>query len=304
MKVQEEMFSRWDPDSYERTLIGAVKYAGEEIKSLPREAEIKEGEGHRSIVTMADKISQGIILSKFSEIKFLCEEEAPNDRRVLSCENPEGIFTGDCAVVDPLDGTALFASGFPEWCVGGGLLKNGKIVASAITAPQANGGLSIFSRKEKAFSLEGGTLKTLGRLIPKSNEQCVVLRGMDTELYGNITRLMPKIAASVRAVYTMGSGHFGLMAVTLGRAAAIIQTPQKAWDWVPCYHALVTTGGVFRFFRLNDGKLVPVKKYDLQSFSYKKENRLGFVAGEPEITEKLFNLLPRTDWERHDPDTI
>jgi hypothetical protein len=68
---------------------------------------------------------------------------------------------------------------------------------------------------------------------------------------------------------------------------------------------LVTSlGGVFRFFRLKDGDLIPVERYDERAFKAGKENRLGFVAGEPGIVDKLFALLPKTGWERHDPDTI
>lgn len=303
--ISEEIISRWSKPA--RVLVRAIRDAGNKIKFLSRDAGTKPGEGHRSITTESDnKVSQPHILRAFEafpEMKFLCEE-ASDDPRVVR-ENFHELFSGTSAVIDPLDGTTLYAHGFPEWCVGGGLVENGKITTSVITAPQANGGMFLFShRGEVYFSEEGRRPVMVPHLMPRAERASVILRGVDTELYANVVRVMPKIAASVRAIYTVGSGHFGLMAVALGRASAIIQTPQKTWDWVPGYHAVTSVGGVFRFFRLDNGKLIPLDSFDEKAFSAKKENRLGFIAGEPGAVEKLFKLLPRSGWERHDPDTL
>jgi len=301
--------SNLTPASYfVKDLIMSVIEAGEEIRSANRSAEIKAGDGHRSIVTIADEMSNKYILStleNYTNARFLCEEGS-DDRRVLSRDLPDGIFGSiHAAVIDSLDGTSRFAGKFPDWCVAAGALSMGKIYASVITAPDANGGTICFSHNHTTLLSEG---LSMPELVPELScmgpKQAVILRGVDTELYANMVSIMPRIAASVRAIYTEGSGLFGLMSVALGRAAAIIQTPQKAWDWVPAYHALTSVGGVFRFFRLNDGNLIPVETYDFEAFIYKKENRLGFVAGEPDMADRLFNLLPKTGWERHDPDTI
>jgi fructose-1,6-bisphosphatase/inositol monophosphatase family enzyme len=286
-----------------------VYKAGLGIRSANRAAEVKAGEGHRSIVTKADIISNDCILKTVNDpdAVFLSEETAPQDRRVLKRDDPVGLFAREkVGVVDPLDGTARFAGNFPDWCVAGGSLSYGKILGSAITAPDNGGGLTLFSTKGEGVLCRQGSRepKPVGSLKRISSAESVVLRGVDTELYANILAVMPKLAASVRAVYTEGSGLFGLMSVTLGNASVIIQTPQKAWDWVPGYHALTEVGGIFKFFRLNAGHLIPVAQYDFEAFTYKKEHRLGFVAGEPVMVEKLFNLLPREGWERHDPDTI
>jgi myo-inositol-1(or 4)-monophosphatase len=291
-----------------QTLMRSVYASGARIKELPRSAEIKAGEGHRSIITRADSSSNSSILGSFGKnvhIRFLCEEEAPNDPRVLSKEAPKGIFTGSVALVDPLDGTTLFASYFPEWCVGAALLEDGIITTNVITAPEANGGTMLFGYGSEVYLMEKGMpIGRAIRIIERPLDQSVILRGVDTELYGNVTSMMPKIAASVRAAYTMGSGHFGLMSVAFGRAAAIIQTPQKPWDWAPGYQLVTALGGVFRFFRLKDGNLIPVEHYDERAFKAGKENRLGFIAGGPSVVDRLFALLPKTGWERHDPDII
>ncbi len=290
-------------------LARAIYQAGEKAKNAGREAEVKTGDGHRSIITQAHTISNQHILDSLADYpnaKFLCEEES-GDSRTLSRNNPQGLLSSEnAAVIDSLDGTTRFAGRYPDWCVAGGSLHGNRITSSCIFAPEANGGTKLQSSDTMRVAWSEGSSRNqpLKQISSQPTAECVILRGVDTELYANMLAIMPKIAASARAVYTEGSGLFGLTWVALGRAAAIIQTPQKAWDWVPAYHALTTLGGVFQFFRLIASKLVPVNNYDFAAFTYKKENRLGFVAGEPDIVEKLFNLLPRTGWERHDPDTI
>lgn len=294
--------------AFEKSLIISVIEAGEKAKTLGRNATVKAGDGHRSIITEADEASNEHILSSlkdYPDARFLCEEGS-HDPRTLSRDDPSGILQGACrAVVDSLDGTSRFASRYPDWCVAAGALSFGRIRASVITAPQANGGTICFSCENSVFLSEGFSLpEEVPYLSAKPLKEAVILRGVDTELYGNMLKIMPRVASSVRAVYTEGSGLFALMSVVLGRASAVIQTPQKAWDWVPAYHALTNVGGAFKFFRLNDGNLIPVEDFDYDAFTYKKENRLGFVAGEPEMANRLFDILPAAGWERHDPDTI
>jgi len=298
------------PDSdFLRTLAIGIVDAGNSIIEVDRAAEVNVGEGHRSIQTQADKNSAYIIietLSGFPEARILCEDPSA-DMRVVSRETGSQILSGPCGcVVDPLDGTTLFAGGYPDWSVGAGTMTDGRLDGSAIFAPQANGGtLCVSSGTEGVFVSEGfGPFDAVKRLSPVDRKKSVILRGVDTELYAKVLGIMPNVAANVRGVYTQGSGLFGLMSLILGRAAAIIQTPQKAWDWVPAYHALTRVGGVFRFFRICDGDLVTIVSFDKYAFDYAKANRLGFIAGEPGAVDWLFDLLPRSGWERCNPETV
>ena len=308
MKLIDDVVSRPPCTAIEATLIKSVRLVGLAAKGISsRSSTIKAGEGHRSIITEADVFSSEQLfhaLTDFPNVRILCEEES-SDKRAISQKDPVGIFDGEVVILDPLDGTSVYARHDPEWCIGAALFRDGIDATSVITAPQANGGTTLFSFDGVTYFVEGsGEAQVVGTLAEKPPKDCTILRGVDTELYANILSIMPKIAASVRAVDIKGSGHYGLMSVALGRADAIIQTPQKPWDWAPAYHAIDRAGGVFQFFRLKDGFLIPVDSYDKRAFKAGKENRLGFVAGEPILVDKLFSLLPKTGWERHDPDTI
>lgn len=284
-----------------------VSEAGQAVRKISwRTAEIDEG--HRSIVTEADLISQGIILNGFQpqqQISFLCEQDSV-DPRVLPKKYPAALLRGKTAVVDPIDGTSRFAGHYPDWTVGLGILAKGIPESGVIAAPDANGGMLFLSDYgHGAFLYENGGLN----LVMSSTQatparESVVLFGVDTSLYPSITNLRPEISANVRATYDVGSGLFGLMMVALGRAQAVVQTPQKCWDWVPVYRGVVETGNVFDFFRIEDGSLVPVPTYDFEAFCFDPKYRLGFVAGEPALAQKLFEKLPRSGWGRMDPDTV
>ncbi|MEK9180427.1 MAG: inositol monophosphatase family protein [Patescibacteria group bacterium] len=289
------------------TVMQAVYEAAGAIQNLSREAVVKDGEGHRSIVSKPDVVSQKTIAdicSSISGIKILGEEDS-DDPLFLSRANPEGIFEGTRLVVDPIDGTVPLSHKLGYWSIGAGLVQDGEIDAGIVIAPATENGVGVAAENGSgAYLIEDSGISPITPQQRCEPKKSVVLLGVDTLLYQNITALVPSIAMNVRALYTTGSGLWGLMMVAAGRAGAVIQTPQKAWDWVPAYRAILESGRIFRFFRIENGTLAYVEKPDLRSFCYASENRLGFVAGIPELSDRLFDLLSRAkNWERINPET-
>jgi myo-inositol-1(or 4)-monophosphatase len=285
-----------------QTLIRAIYDAGETAKNTNRTSKEKSGEGHRSVITEADTAGQAFILDAFPKslkTVFICEEDA-SDPRVLPKENVGDITRKQLVVIDPIDGTAPFAHGQPGWAVAGGLVENFEPVGSVIYAPDANDGsfLVSYKKRQMQFSEHGSKWVCVGNPTTHKRKESLVLLGADTLLYRNAAEILPKLAASTRSVATTGSGLFGLMQVALGRASVVIQTPQKVWDWIPLYHAVVSAGRTFAFFRFKDKALVELVHFDERSFNFPREDRLGFVAGEPEMVEWIMNKLPRDGWER------
>lgn len=296
-----------------RVLAMAIKEGATQAIDLDRTAQQKEGDGPRSVVTQGDVRTQALIIERLEmymderPFRILCEENTDNPlviNPVRPCPMLEGIRVG----VDPIDGSTLFGKYFPEWCSGGMVMENGRIVSSVICCPESNGGIFLVTAFDRWMLMERGKIYVeqfpLACLPSPALKDAVILRGVDTELYANLTGLMPRLATRAQAIYTVGSCHFGLLQAALGRAAAFIQTPQKPWDWSAGYHAITSKGGAFRFFRLKDGNLIPVERYDERAFLPGHENRLGFIAGDPATVEQLFEQLPMTGWETYDPDTV
>ena len=306
--IAKEIRMRWPNAPLARDLITSIYYAGEIAKKSDRVATAKAGEGHRSIETAGDSDAQNDVLASLRnhpDLKFLCEEDSLNPR-VLLKQNPRGILQGKVVIVDPVDGTSLFASRYPDWCTAGGLMEEGVFTASVFYAPQSNDGMLAASYKDGSLFLSenGKPFQAVAPQVAHEPEKSILLYGVDASLYKNASNFLLEVAPNVLATRSCGSGLFGLMSVSLGRAAAIFQTPQKPWDWAPAYHTVTKTGNIFLFFRIIEGELVPVEHFDRESFSFDKknrDNRLGFIAGEPGMAHKLFDRLPLAGWDRKQP---
>lgn len=307
--VLEELGKQWPHATLAQDLVASIYHAGEIAKHANRAATTKNDEGHRSIETAGDNDAQNDILRSLqlhTDLKFLCEEESSHPQ-MMPKKDPLRVFKDKTVFVDPVDGTSRYASHYPDWCTAGGIMENGVFTTSALYAPQSNGGVLIASHEDSALLLseDGYPLHVVAPQVPRPPRKSIILCGVDTGLYNIGSSFMVDVAANVRATYSSGSGLFGLMSVALGRAAAIFQTPQKPWDWAPAYHAVTTTGNIFLFFRIVNGDLVPVDRFDYEAFVVDKENpqhRLGFIAGEPGIAQKLFDRLPPTGWMRKKED--
>ena len=283
--------------------------AGMVINTFVGTANMKAGDGHRSVITKNDECGQTLIMDQlkktFPQALFLGEEDS-GDTNILSKHQPVGLSAkGVRFIIDPIDGTTLYAARLGNWSVVIGVMVDGELVGSVIFAPTNNSGLLVVAEKGNGlFAIEDGYVEKLPVLSPVSPNASVVLLGVDTLLYSTITQIIPTIAANVRGMYVSGSGALGLAQVAIGRAQAIIQTPQKAWDWAGAYRLVIEAGGTFAFFKLNAGNLIWTNEISFSAFCYASENRLGFIAGEPSFVERLKKLLPVIGWSRLNPDIV
>lgn len=301
---------------YVHFAVDAVVKAGTAIRELPRVFQVKEGEGHRSGITRGDLRSQEILLrelEKFPNARFLCEEDTSHER-AFDKKNPEGILESEvCFVVDAIDSTARYGAELDGWCVAGGIMEHGEITGGAVFGPASQGGFLVISEKGKGVTTTEWNSRVIRSVVPvvvgeqTLPKDSIVLFGADAPLFKNVADILPEIYANVRLASSGSSGILSFARVGARRVQAVIQTPQKAWDWIPAYRAALETGNLVKFFRLIQGELVPVSTYDFESMCTSMQTtdgRLGFVAGEPALARKLFSMLPRTGWERFVPDTV
>lgn len=298
---------------YVQAAANAVVKAGKAICELPRLFQVKDGEGHRSGITRGDVLSQEILLrelEQFPDARFLCEEDTSHPR-AFDKMNPEGILEAKlCFVVDAIDSTARYGAELDGWCVAVGVMEYGEITGGAVFAPASQGGFLVVSEKGKGVTTtewDGRVARSVTARKETPPKESIVLFGADAPLFRNVASILPEIYANVRLASSGSSGILMLTRVGARRVQAVIQTPQKAWDWIPAYRAALESGNTVQFFRLIKGELVPVPTYDYESMCTSMQTadcRLGFVAGEPALARKLFNLLPRTGWERFVPDTV
>ena len=302
-----------------------VIQAGEAIKRLAVTFERKEGEGHRSGITDGDKLAHRTMLSIFESTSdaVLLSEESTQTAREYAQSDVRNILTAQNAVIfDPLDGTTSKGNELGTWCVGAAEMRSGEFTASAIYAPSLNGGMLVTAESGRGVIRSEWMAESFWRgrrfesvsiyKVPSQStpiESSVIAMGVDTTLYPSFMAMVPGISRRIRAWTLANSGLLALAQVACGRLQAVIQTPQKAWDWAPAYRAVIEGGKNFRFFRLIQNgaaaDLVDVPSYDADAFrANPKHNRLGFVAGESDVVDFLYSRLPRTGWSRDDPDTV
>lgn len=319
--IPYKVLDHLDSDIVRRAALSALA-AGDMTKKMKLESEVKAGDGHRSIVTKADKTAEAMLVAdlveQFPDAKIMSEEDADN-ANMVDKKNPEALLSSELAfVVDPVDGTAPRASKLGTWCVGVGVLWRGEMIGSVIYAPAINDGMLVVSELGGAPRVtEWGGMSEVIYPPAKSTapKNCFVTFGVDSTLYPSMMNILPEIAANVRCIGMANSGILALAQLACGRVQAVVQTPQKAWDWATAHNAVLQGGKVFRFFRFvpdpdadpkaESDMLVPAPTYDLDAFRYlPKQHRLGFVAGEPEIADRIFNLLPRRGLARTNPETV
>ncbi len=299
----------------------AVWNAGRVAQAADRGGKTKQGEGHRSIVTQGDQKAEKVlvdcILGAFPEARILSEEDADNSN-MLKKDRPDGLMEAELAfIIDPVDGTAPYGSYLGTWCVSAGVMKNGMLIGSAVYAPDLNGGMLLVAEEGKGTIVIDGALDSVREIAPPETstapKKATVFRGVDSDLYEVMIRRIPEIAMNVRVTGVANSGILALAQVASGRITAVIQTPQKAWDWAGAYRAVLEAGRIFSFFRLvpdptasGADMLVEggVNAYDFDAFCYDKGNRLGFVAGEPAMVRRLMKVMPRTGWSRTNPENV
>lgn len=191
-------------DRFDRLALDAFRVVETETK--------RDGSAVTSVDRAASRMMEKALRLRFPQDGILSEEAAqphlPDAERLW--------------VLDPLDGTAGFARGFPAWGLGLGLLEKGVPVEGYLSFPLLG---------ERCF-FSGGTFLFNGRefrpppsaAIPDTRN---VLIGSGTHGQAPLQRL------GATKLRNYGSAIYHIAAVAMGRAEAVITSRCKIWDLVP-----------------------------------------------------------------------
>jgi fructose-1,6-bisphosphatase/inositol monophosphatase family enzyme len=159
------------------------------------------------------------------------------DYGILSEENPDPYRPGAewQWVVDPLDGTAMFARGFPVWGIGIGLMRG---------AEPREGYLSFPVLGERYACAEGAVFRN-ERLLPPPAAPPPQTRGI---LVGSdIIQELPLQRIHALKMRNFGTNLYHLIAVAMGHAEAMISPRSFLWDLVPALPFTRARGLVERY---------------------------------------------------------
>ena len=197
--------------------------------ALPRFREIEgltiEAKGHQDLVSDADRATEDLIRDRiaaaFPDDGIVGEERA----RVTGT-------SGFDWVIDPIDGTANFVRGIPQWCVSVACAKDGVPVVGAIFEP-ASGEMFRAATGMGAFVGERRLTATGAVRLDEGSVGAGVSSRTDVEM---AVRMVRAIMAPGGLFFRNASGALSLAYVAAGRLLGFVEAHMNAWD---CYAGLV-----------------------------------------------------------------
>ncbi|MFM8251307.1 MAG: inositol monophosphatase family protein [Planctomycetota bacterium] len=196
----------------------------------------------RDLVTEADLASQlaiqKLLSEEFPEHRFVGEEECPADSGLQSHQNFSSAYRW---IVDPLDGTANYVHGMPNWAVSIALAHHDQILVGTVFDPILN---------ECFSAVRGGGAWLNDR--PLQTSRCRVLSQamIAASFAASVPRGSPEITRFVemlhecQSIRRLGSCALNLCYVAAGRLDGYWATAVKSWDAAAGILIVEESGGV------------------------------------------------------------
>ena len=216
-----------------KTAIEAVKKAEKTFRKYhgtKTKVEVKEGD-FRNLVSFADKKiereTKSFLLKRFPNYGFIGEEYGNTNIKA------EFVWA-----YDPIDGTTNYLQGLPDCAISLGLLRNGKPVVGAVSAPFVN--RFYIARKGGGAKLNGRAIKVSGT---KSVSEAFGSLGWGRDINFAIDTI-PFLLPLTRKFRVPGSAALGIGYVAEGVYDFFIDRTMKIWDYAAGQIILEESGGM------------------------------------------------------------
>ena len=217
----------------------AARQAGEVLRAYAGRIRWRE-KGKHDLVTEADIAAQERI--------FAILRAAHPDHELLGEEDPHAIASAATAsqsafrwVVDPLDGTANYVHGLPNYAVSIALEHLGEVVCGVVYDPVA----------DECFAAARGTGATLnGQRLQTSDCQGLETAMIAASFSPNVSRGSAEVTRFIEVLHNcqsmrrLGSAALNLCYVGCGRLDGYWATSIKRWDIAAGMLVLLESGGV------------------------------------------------------------
>ena len=210
-----------------------VRRAGAYIRTAVP-ASVDEKSNHRDLVTEYDVNTQRMLMTELSalhpEAKFMGEEEH------LEAD----IRTGDCFVIDPIDGTTNFVKGFNRSCISVALLRDGQQALGVVYNPWNEEYYSAI--RGQGATMNGTALRV--REVPLKDS----VVGCGTcpyypDLAQKTMRICSEVLNTALDIRRMGSAALDLCDAAMNRTGAFFELKLSPWDYAAAGLILTEAGG-------------------------------------------------------------
>ena len=180
-----------------------------------------ESKGHQDLVSNADIDTETIIRNAI-------EKQFPDDGIVGEEHGRKFGTSGYDWVIDPIDGTANFVRGIPQWCVIIACIKDGETQIGVIFEPCSN---------ELFHATKGGGAFCNGKIIKTTTGSSIsdgsIGVGFSGRVHGkNILTAIEQILSNGGVFFRNASGGLMLAYVASGRLLGYIEEHMNSWDCV------------------------------------------------------------------------
>jgi myo-inositol-1(or 4)-monophosphatase len=194
-----------------------------------------ESKGHQDLVSNADRDTETLIRSAI-------EQAWPQDGIVGEEHGRKHGTSGFDWVIDPIDGTANFVRGIPQWCVAIACARGGEAIVGVINEP-SSGELFHAGRGIGAF--------VNGRPIRASAASAITEGSIATGFSGrapasNIVTAVGIIVDRGGVFFRNASGALSLAYVAAGRLLGYVEEHMNSWDCIAGLLMVEEAGGRIR----------------------------------------------------------
>ncbi|MEK7866556.1 MAG: 3'(2'),5'-bisphosphate nucleotidase CysQ [Planctomycetota bacterium] len=250
--------------------IAAAIQAASEIRALYRGTyEVRE-KGHGNPVTEADlranEVLRDVLAREFPSYRWLSEE---------SVKDAQAYGDEPTWVIDPLDGTADFVAGLPEFAVSVALVSEGRARVAAVVNPATG---DAWSAREGGGATRNGRPTRVLQATDLAGETVLVSRSEHRR--GDLAAYSPRLHLS-----PVGSIAYKLCLVASGEGAAVFTShPRSLWDVAGGALVLAEAGG-----RVTDGEGRPI---DFHPDRARVPRIIGAAPGVYEALSRVLSTAP------------
>lgn len=217
-------------------IASVAKRAGDYFAAAaPSQEDIRSKEGRGNFVTEYDKKVQdmiyGALRERFPGCSFNGEEDSVHDSRM------EGL----CFIVDPIDGTANFISGYQHSAVSIACAKDNQVICGVVYNPYLKE-LYAAVRGEGAF-LNGAPVHIPNRSL----SDATILFGTasyDRRHTDRTFRILRRLFDRAQDLRSSGSAALDICYVAAGKTDAFFELMLSPWDYAAAGLVLEEAGGV------------------------------------------------------------
>jgi len=201
--------------------IDLARRAGDFAKAhfIAIDALVIESKGHQDLVSNADRDTETLIRSAIAD-------RWPNDGIVGEEHGRKHGNSGFDWVIDPIDGTANFVRGIPQWCVAIACAQHGEAILGVINEPSSG---------ELFHASRGGGAFVNARPMRASAGSSITEGSIGTGFSGrapaeNVVQAVGAIVERGGVFFRNASGALSLAYVAAGRLLGYIEEHMNSWD--------------------------------------------------------------------------